>query len=166
MDIELAWTAGVGVGGALLFAVLAVQLRRGRWLNLIAGNYFVTKEEAKTPEQRKLGRRVSILLVPCIVLCALIAVRALAERAGIGWLQTACDALVAVAMVVFAVMCVRYYLDNRRAWRAGHRKLLEEDPSRSEDVRVDLMQERVILGIPLFMLAVSVLAVVFGAPSD
>ena len=44
---------------ALLFLVLGVQFMRGEWLNLIAGNNFVSKEEMKTSYQRRLGRLVA-----------------------------------------------------------------------------------------------------------
>lgn len=59
MDVELAVSFALGGGSALLFAVTAFRPWHGKWLNLIAGNYFVAKEEAKTPEQRQLGRRVA-----------------------------------------------------------------------------------------------------------
>lgn len=43
MDAELVVSFVIGGGCAVMFAAFIIQLRRGKWLNLIAGNYFVTK---------------------------------------------------------------------------------------------------------------------------
>lgn len=119
MDAELVVSFVIGGGFAVMFAAFTIQLRRGKWLNLIAGNYFVTKEEAKTPEQRLLGRRVSNALVPAIPLSAFIPLAAMAEAAGVQWLQTACLAAVATSTFTLVATIARLFVVYRRETRAA-----------------------------------------------
>lgn len=154
MDAELVVSFVIGGGCAVMFAAFVIQLRRGKWLNLIAGNYFVTKEEAKTPEQRLLGRRVSNALVPAIPLSAFIPLAAMAETAGVQWLQTACLAAVAASTLALVATIAHLFVIYRRETRDAQEKLLAEDPSKEGEVRLDRLQTRVIYGFLLFMLAI------------
>lgn len=154
MDADLVASFVIGGGCAVMFAAFVIQLRRGKWLNLIAGNYFVTKEEAKTPEQRLLGRRVSNALVPAIPLSAFIPLAAMAETAGVQWLQTACLAAVATSTLALVATIAHLFVVYHRETRAAQEKLLAEDPSKEGDVRLNRLQTRVIYGFLLFMLAI------------
>ena len=67
-----AFAIGLALSLALfaLFALLAWKYWHGQWLRSIAGNNFVTDEEYNSPEQRTLGKRVSVAMIIC---CAMIA---------------------------------------------------------------------------------------------
>lgn len=95
---------------SLLFLVLGIQFVRGKWLNLIAGNNFVSKEGMKTSYQRRLGRLVAAPMFAAA--CALVfqAASALLRLKGMddmaattdilmGACYVACMALIVVAMV-------------------------------------------------------------------
>lgn len=101
-----------------------------------------------------LGRRVSNALVPAIPLSAFIPFAAMAEAAGVQWLQTACLAAVATSTFALVATIARLFVVYRRETRAAQEKLLAEDPSKEEDVRLDRLQTRVIYGFLLFMLAI------------
>ena len=154
MDVELVVSFMLGGGSALLFAVMAFKLWHGKWLNLIAGNYFVTKEEAKSPEQRQLGRRVAVVVVPCAVMCALIPVTAIAEALELQAVQFASFVLVALAAVAMVALIVRFFVLGHREQRAAEEKLLAQDPSQEDNVRLNHLQARVIYGFLAFMLVV------------
>lgn len=162
MDVELVVSFALGGGSALLFAVMAFKLWHGKWLNLIAGNYFVTKEEAKSPEQRQLGRRVAVVVVPCAIMCALIPVTAIAEALGLQAVQFASYVLVAIAAVVMVALIVRFFVLGHREQRAAEEKLLAQDPSQEDNVRLNHLQARVIYGFLAFMLVVYLAVAAFG----
>ena len=48
--------------GAAAFVAIGIQFRRGRWLRLIAGNTFASDDELGSPEQKALGRRMSVAM--------------------------------------------------------------------------------------------------------
>lgn len=162
MNVELAVSFALGGGSALLFAVMAFKLWHGRWLNLIAGNYFVTKEEAKTPEQRQLGRRVAVVIVPCAVMCALIPVTAVAEALGLQAVQTASFALLAITTVVMLALIARLFVVGHREQHAAEEKLLAQDPSQEDNIRLNHLQARVIYGFLAFMLVVYLAVAAYG----
>lgn len=58
---------------AALFAVCAAKLWQGKWLNLIAGNTFATREELELPYQKRMAKEVSTLLAFCIPLFLMLA---------------------------------------------------------------------------------------------
>lgn len=163
MDVELVVSFALGGGTAILFAVMAFKLWHGKWLNLIAGNYFVTKEEAKSPEQRRLGRRVAVVIVPCAVMCALIPVTAIAEALGLQAVQFASYVLVALAAVVMVALIVRLFVVGHREQRAAEEKLLAQDPSQEDNVRLNHLQARVIYGFLVFMLIMYLAVAAYGA---
>ena len=90
----------------MMFALFAWKLWHGKWLNLIAGNNFVTKEEMNTPIQRALGRRVAVVMLFC---CAAILVGVastvldtlMGPAAGI-----LPDALIGLAIALIALPCI------------------------------------------------------------
>lgn len=95
---------------SLLFLVLGIQFVRGKWLNLIAGNNFVSKEEMKTSYQRRLGRLVAAPMFAVACALAFQAASALLRLKGMddmaattdilmGACYVACMALIVVAMV-------------------------------------------------------------------
>lgn len=51
----------LGLGAIALF-VIGLQFKRGKWLRFIAGNTFATDGELKSPEQKKLGKRLGIVM--------------------------------------------------------------------------------------------------------
>ena len=51
----------LGLGAIVLF-VIGLQFKRGKWLRFIAGNTFATDDELKSPEQKKLGKRLGIVM--------------------------------------------------------------------------------------------------------
>ena len=166
MDVELVVSFALGGGSARLFAVMACKLLHGTWLNLIAGNYFVTKEEAKTPEQRQLGRRVAVVVIPCAIMCALIPVTAVAEALGLQAIQVASYTLVVIAAVVMVALIVRLFVVGHREQRAAEEKLLAQDPSQEDNVRLNHLQARVIYGFLAFMLIVYLAVAAYGALTD
>ncbi len=94
---------------SLLFLVLGIQFMRGGWLNLIAGNNFVSKEEMKTSYQRRLGRLVAAPMFAAACALAFQAASALLRSKGddmaattdilMGVCYAICIALLVVAMV-------------------------------------------------------------------
>lgn len=163
MDVKLAVSFVLGGGFALLLVVMAIHLWRGRWLNLIAGNYFVTKEEAKTPEQRQLGRRVAGVIAPCAIMCALVPVAAVAEALGLRAVQAASHALVVIAAVVMVALIVRLFVIGHRDQHAAEERLLAQDPSQEDNIRLNHLQTRVLYGFLVFMLVLYLAAAAYGA---
>ena len=140
-----------------LLVVLAWKLRRGQWLNLIAGNTFVDEEERKRPYQRQMGRDVSNVLALCAVgLPILIWLARLAEEGvvGEGTVLPACVAFTAALVAA----CVALSVKARRAARSEDRTMGLPEPSKAEGT-FDRTQTIVICILVAFMLAVSLLPV-------
>lgn len=91
---------------SLLFLVLGVQFVRGKWLNLIAGNNFVSKEEMKTSYQRRLGRLVAAPMFAAA--CALVfqAASALLRFKGMDDMAATTDILMGACYVACMVLLV------------------------------------------------------------
>lgn len=96
---------------ALLFLVLGVQFMRGKWLNLIAGNNFVSKEEMKTSYQQRLGRLVAVPMFAAACALAFQAASALLRFKGMDDMAATTDILMgacyAACMVLLVVMMVK-----------------------------------------------------------
>lgn len=151
---------------AAVFALLSIMFYRGKWLNLIAGNNFVTKEEMQQPSQRELGKKVSI----CVGLSA-VAVAGLFLRAVAEMFDGA--ALSAVAMVVFAVFgvgalgdvvylsvwSIRKSSQERRKRLDGARAASSREKAKiEEDVRLERRQA-IVIGVIIVAMLVFYLAV-------
>ena len=91
---------------ALLFLVLGIQFMRGRWLNLIAGNNFVSKEEMKTSYQRRLGRLVAAPMFAAACALAFQAASALLRFKGVDDMAVTTDILMGVCYAICTVLLV------------------------------------------------------------
>ena len=152
----------------VLFAVLAWKFRHGAWLNLIAGNNFVTKEEMQQPYQRELGRKMSVwCMAPAVLMCASLLVTGIGDAAGSREAFVAGLALCAVFCAAMLVGIVRIMIwSNRLSEQERDRRLAdatragERARRRVEDnVRLEKRQTTVIVIIIVVMLAFYLLAV-------
>ena len=91
---------------ALLFLVLGVQFMRGKWLNLIAGNNFVSKEEMKTSYQRRLGRLVAAPMFAAACALAFQATSVLLRFNGMDDMAATTDILMGACYVACMVLLV------------------------------------------------------------
>lgn len=141
---------------ALLLA-LSWKLRRGQWLNLIAGNTFVDEEERRRPYQRRMGRDVANVLALCAVgLPVLIWLAYLADEGTVG--HDAVLLAAAAFFVALAAACVALSVKARRAARSEDRAAGLPEPPKAEGA-LDRIQAIVICALVAFMLAVSLLPV-------
>lgn len=138
----------------ILFAIFAWKLWHGKWLNLIAGNNFVTKEEMNTPLQRALGRRVAIVMLCCcasiLVLGASTALRALVGPT-VGMLP---DALVGLAIALIVIPCIWVVVWSNKRAHEEQEALVEADPSQADNVRFERKQTLVGLVILIGVVAI------------
>lgn len=95
----------VGVGTMALFSLMAWKMWHGQWLNLIAGNYYVTKEEMKQPLQRALGRKVAVCVLLFVGMVLGVIAMSVGEAAGI-------DELAAVGTFMFGAFTVAAIADT------------------------------------------------------
>lgn len=138
-----------------LLLVLAWKLRRGQWLNLIAGNTFADEEERQRPYQRRMGRNVANVLVLCAAgLPVLIWLARLAEEGVVG--NGAILLAVATFIVALVAACAALSVKARRAARSEERAMGLPEASKAEG-RLDRVQTIVVCAVVAFMLAVSLL---------
>lgn len=143
---------------AAVFLLMAWKMWHGQWLNLIAGNNFVTKEEMETPEQRQLGRGVALILALCGFASVALAVAACAEalvvdEAGGVVFRNGCFIVAGVLFAAAMVFMVRMFVKGARERRRENQRRIEEaeaagdarEKSKVEaDVRLESKQGRVV----------------------
>lgn len=57
---------------SFLFILMGVKYRQGKWLRSIAGNTLVGPKDYERPEQRKLGKAVSVVMFSWVIPLTLI----------------------------------------------------------------------------------------------
>ncbi len=152
----------------VLFAVLAWKFRHGAWLNLIAGNNFVTKEEMQQPYQRELGRKMSVwCMVPAMLMCASLLVTGVGDATGSREAFVAGLVLCAVFCVTMLAGIVRIMVWSSRLAKREHEGRLTDAKQAGgrarkraeDDARLEKRQMTVIIVIIVVMLAFYLLAV-------
>lgn len=152
----------------VLFAVLAWKFRRGEWLNLIAGNNFVTKEEMQLPYQRELGRKMSVwCMAPAMLMCASLLVTGVGDAVGSREAFAAGLVLCAVFCVAMLAGIARIMIWSNRLARQEREQRLADAKQAGErarkraedDARLEKRQMAVIVAIIVVMLAFYLLAV-------
>lgn len=162
--------AGLALPAAMLvlFAVLAWKFRHGAWLNLIAGNNFVTKEEMQQPYQRELGRKMSVwCMAPAVLMCASLLVTGIGDAAGSREAFVAGLVLCAVFCAAMLAGIVRIMIwSNRLAKQEREQRLADAKQTggrarkrAEDDVHLEKRQTTVIVIIIVVMLAFYLLAV-------
>ena len=130
-----------------VFVVLACSFRRGKWLNLIAGNNFVTKEEMGSPDQRKLGKQVGILMFLGAAGCAACAFMSVGGMIESEPVRIAGTVLSVIAWLSLVAGCVLLVVRSVCSQRESQRELLAHDPSQAEGVGLERRQTKAVLGI-------------------
>ena len=142
----------------VLFVLWAWKLWHGQWLRSIAGNHFVTDEEYHSPEQRTLGKRVSIAMIIGSVMIAAIPILGFGSYLGNEAVYAAGGALCAASTAVLVAYIVWLFAKMGRERRSAENKLIAEDASKIEDVKLDRKATTVLLVI-LFVYLFCILVV-------
>lgn len=143
-------------GMAVLFAVLAVQFRRGRWLNLIAGNNYVTREGMRAPEQRLLGRRVARVMWAGAAMCLFLVAMSAADAAGAEQAFAACSAGCGASVAVMVALIAYTMAKGVRERRAALDAELAAGTVKPADAHLERTQTVVVLVFVAVMVAVFV----------
>lgn len=154
---------GLAVCGviAVVFLLMAWKMWHGQWLNLIAGNNFVTEDEMKTPEQRQLGRGVAMILALSGFAVAVFAAAECVDIMNIGGagqdaLRTGCfvlgGVLLAASMVYLPYMMVKGARERKRENRKRIKEAEASGNAREKkkaeaDVRLESQQGKVAIAV-------------------
>ena len=153
----------ISVALAALFAVLAWKYWHGQWLRSIAGNNFVPEEEYASPEQRKLGRRVSVAMIIACAMSATIPMIGFGGFLGNETLYTLGATLCGASTVALIAYIVLMFVAMSRERRNAENELMAKDPSQSENVRLDRRATIVLLVILcVFLFCVAVVPKLMG----
>lgn len=95
-------------------------------------------------------------------MCALVPVAAVAEALGLRAVQAASHALVVIAAVVMVALIVRLFVIGHRDQHAAEERLLAQDPSQEDNIRLNHLQTRVLYGFLVFMLVLYLAAAAYG----
>ena len=137
-----------------LFALLGWKFWQGKWLNFIAGNNFVAKEEMQTPYQRDLGRHTAVVMACCcMAILLLAATTALPVLAG-DQAHLIRPVLITAAIALILVPCIWLVVWSNRRARKEQDELVAADPSQADNVRFERKQALVCLVILGGMLAI------------
>ena len=144
-----------------LLLVLSWKLRRGQWLNLIAGNTFADEEERRRPYQRRMGRDVANVLALCAVgLPVLMWLARLADEGALG--HDAVRLAVAVFVAAMVIACIVVSVKTRRAMRSEDRAMGVPEPPKVEE-SLDRTQAIIVCVLVVAMLAISLLPVLLAS---
>lgn len=88
------------------FVVWGIQLIRGRLLNTIAGNNFVTKDQYNDPRQRGLGKRVGAVMICAGTMSGFISLAIIFKRFGSTDLYAIFMTLMYISIAVLVVLMV------------------------------------------------------------
>ena len=138
-----------------LFALLGWKFWQGKWLNFIAGNNFVAKDEMQTPYQRDLGRHTAVVMACCCMAILLFGRNHGLARAGGRPRRTLIrPVLITAAIALILVPCIWLVVWSNRRARKEQDELVAADPSQAENVRFERKQALVCLVILGGMLAI------------
>ncbi len=134
-----------------LFLALAWNYWHGRWLRSIAGNTVATDEELASPEQKRLGKRMSAVMLVCTAsLLLLLGSTYVRELGGFGFVGVAIFMAIAGIVGSCAWVCLATWRDNR----AIQKRSQQDGEPLSEDAKLDRRAGivlAVILGIYLII---------------
>lgn len=140
-----------------LFALLARKFWRGQWLNLIAGNNFVTKEEMDTPVQRRLGKRISIAM---IIVCVMITSFTAMSISNFMDANMVHEVALVLSFVSGSALLIYFVWLFAIQWREGkieQHKAVVAGVASKKDVKFDMKQARVlyiILGVYILIVLI------------
>lgn len=138
-----------------LFALLAWKYWHGQWLRSIAGNNFVTDEEYSSPEQRTLGKRVSVAMVICCAMIATIPVLGLGSYLDNEAIYLVGGALCGVFVAALIAYLAWMFVKMGRERRVIENKLVAENALKAEDVKLNRKATAVLLVILAIFLLIS-----------
>lgn len=134
-----------------LFLALAWNYWHGRWLRSIAGNTVATDEELASPEQKRLGKRTSAVMLVCTTsLLLLLGSTYVRELGGFDFVGVAIFMAIAGIVGSCAWVCLATWRDNR----AIQKRSQQDGEPLSEDAKLDRRAGivlAVILGIYLII---------------
>lgn len=134
-----------------LFLALAWNYWHGRWLRSIAGNTVATDEELASPEQKRLGKRMSAVMLVCTAsLLLLLGSTYVRELGGFDFVGVAIFMAIAGIVGSCAWVCLATWRDNR----AIQKRSQQDGEPLSEDAKLDRRAGivlAVILGIYLII---------------
>lgn len=137
-----------------LCLVCAWNYWHGRWLRSISGNTFATDEELESPYQKRIGKRVAIVLLICAAGTSLMLTISVTQTVG-G--STATDIISFIGALFTAVMigsCVWICLLSWRDQRALKDDIIANNPARAKEYTFDKR-----LGIVLIAIILSVVVI-------
>lgn len=134
-----------------LFLAPAWNYWHGRWLRSIAGNTVATDEELASPEQKRLGKRMSAVMLVCTAsLLLLLGSTYVRELGGFDFVGVAISMAIAGIVGSCAWVCLATWRDNR----AIQKRSQQDGEPLSEDAKLDRRAGivlAVILGIYLII---------------
>lgn len=134
-----------------LFLAPAWNYWHGRWLRSIAGNTVATDEELASPEQKRLGKRMSAVMLVCTAsLLLLLGSTYVRELGGFDFVGVAIFMAIAGIVGSCAWVCLATWRDNR----AIQKRSQQDGEPLSEDAKLDRRAGivlAVILGIYLII---------------
>lgn len=134
-----------------LFLALAWNYWHGRWLRSIAGNTVATDEALASPEQKRLGKRTSAVMLVCTTsLLLLLGSTYVRELGGFDFVGVAIFMAIAGIVGSCAWVCLATWRDNR----AIQKRSQQDGEPLSEDAKLDRRAGivlAVILGIYLII---------------
>jgi uncharacterized membrane protein len=117
-----------------LFLALAWNYRHGRWLRSIAGNTVATDEELASPGQKRLGKRMSAVMLVCTAaLLLLVGSTYVRELGGFDFVGIAIFAAIGGIVGSCAWACLATWRDNR----AIRKRSQQDSEPLSEDAKLD-----------------------------
>lgn len=131
----------------VLFALMAWKYWHGQWLRSIAGNNFVSEEEYGSPEQRKLGKRISLAMIISCSMVAAIPLVGIGRFLGDDLLFSTGSALSAASIAALVIYLVWMFAVMSRERRIAENELIAQDPSKTDDVKLDRSATVVLLVI-------------------
>ena len=138
-----------------LFALLAWKYWHGQWLRSIAGNNFVTDEEYNSPEQRTLGKRVSVAMIICCAMIAAIPLLGLGSYLNNEAVYAAGGVLCGVFAAALVAYLVWMFVKMGRERRVAENELIAENALKAEDVKLNRKATAVLLVILAIFLLIS-----------
>lgn len=137
-----------------LFGLMAWKYHHGQWLRSIAGNNFVSNEDYNSPEQRRLGKRMSVAMVFACLMTATLTCAQLGTMLENEVVYASCMALTAATTALLVLYLVWLFAVMWRERRAAQNALMATDPSRTEDVKLDRRATVVLLIVLLVYLLI------------
>ena len=121
----------------ILFCLFAWKTWQGKWLRLIAGNNFIPEEEYDSPEQRRLGKRMSVVMISWCPLFVASPVWTIGTDTNNAALTNVGIFFLTVAGVLVVAVLVWFFVVQGRDNRKAREEELLKHPERIDDAKLD-----------------------------